>query len=441
MNFPRASMPRLAFVTMGCAKNEVDSDLMKARLQAAGYEICDASDKANGVIVNTCSFIESATEESLEVIFDYLNDNQMRHEETELIIAGCMPSRYGTDLQNELPEVKSFIPCARESDIVAICDEIFAIERAKSMQPVEDYGIESFKRYSSGPSSYVKISDGCDRFCSYCTIPFIRGGYRSFPPNQITQEISNLVNQGSQEIVLIAQDTGRWGRDMQPPQTLACLLDDLARSFPSIWFRVMYLQPEGITDELLTTMSSHDNICSYFDIPLQHCNSEILSDMNRKGSKQEYLEMLAHIRRALPDVTLRTTVIVGFPGETEEHFDELCDFIEEANFDYVGVFAYSPEEGTAAATLPNQVSQEDKIRRAQIIRDLADGIGATKTAQNIGRTMWVLIEAQEDDGQYVGRTQGQAPEVDGVVYVNQGNIGQKALVCIEDTFLYDMEAL
>ena len=286
----------------------------------------------------------------------------------------------------------------------------------------------------------MKISDGCDRFCSYCAIPYIRGRYHSFALEVIDREVAAHVAKGAREIVLIAQDTGRWGQDFEEPSSLAALMGELAQRYPSTWFRVMYVQPEGITNELLKTIADRDNICSYLDIPLQHVDKSLLRAMNRAGSREKYLALAERIRTAIPNVTLRTTLISGFPGETEDQFEELCDFVSEGLFDYIGVFAYSREEGTTAYELPGQIDEDIKAERAQILRDLADASCTPRIAQRVGQEMDVLVEGIEEDGQLFGRAMCQAPDVDGETYLTEGNVGDIVRVRIADTLLYEMEA-
>lgn len=287
--------------------------------------------------------------------------------------------------------------------------------------------------------AYVKISDGCDRFCSYCTIPFIRGRYHSFSYEDVFSEVSEHVRAGVREIVLIAQDTGRWGRDFSEQSTLAQLMAALAEEFQSTWFRVMYIQPEGITDELLDVVEGHDNICSYFDIPIQHVDESILHAMNRQGSLSEFEQLVEHIRGKVTNVCLRTTLIAGFPGETDEQFEDLCSFVEQGLFDYVGVFPYSREEGTRAYSLPEQLDEETKAERAQALRDVADASCAPAIAERIGRIERVLVEGYEEDGQVVGRAMCQAPEVDGATYLDKGHAGEIVSARIVDALMYEME--
>lgn len=430
------SLGRICFITMGCAKNEVDSAAMGRALAAAGYDVGAEPEEADVIIVNTCSFIQSATEESLEAIFDAAALPRMSAGSASLVVAGCMPARYGDDLADELDEARAFVPCSEEDDIVAIVDRLRNVDRHAAVAESPKASLDEQR----GPSfAYVKISDGCDRFCSYCTIPYIRGRYRSFSLEDILENVGREVSAGAREIVLIAQDTGRWGADLPEGHDLAWLVENLARSFPDTWFRVMYLQPEGVTDAFLEVMASHENVCSYLDIPLQHVSEPLLRAMNRAGSAKKFHELIARIRTAVPDVTLRTTLIAGFPGETEEQFEELCDFVAEEPFDYVGVFPYSREEGTAAFDLPGQLDEDEKIERAQVLRDTADACCMGRISGRIGRTVPVLIEGVEEDGQLFGRAQCQAPEVDGVTYISAGNVGDIVEVVIADTLLYEME--
>ena len=292
---------------------------------------------------------------------------------------------------------------------------------------------------ADSPSAYVKISDGCDRFCSFCAIPYIRGPYGSFTYESIRSEVILQVNRGVKEIVLIAQDTGRWGEEFSQEQTLAWLLGKLADEFTGTWFRVMYLEPEGVTDELIECIRSHENVCSYLDIPFQHVDPQILRSMNRRGSYEEFAQLIEKLRMAIPDIVLRTTLIAGFPGETQEQFELLCDFLEEVQLDYVGVFPYSQEEGTRAATLPGQIDEQEKIDRAQMIRDLCDRISESLVRQRVGEDLDVLVLGTEEDGQVYGRAMCQAPEVDGVVYLSQGEPGDVVRVRIHDSLMYEME--
>lgn len=422
----------IAFLTMGCAKNEADSAHMQQDLIRAGYNVVGLDEPSDCIVVNTCSFIQSATEESLEAIFEVAGYDSVKAGDTKLVVCGCLPSRYGEELDTELSEADRIVPCSKEDDIVQIMDGLFGRSSDKDRYEIA---------FTYSPSEYVKISDGCNRFCSFCTIPYIRGRYHSFEYEDIRVEVGAMVDAGTKEIVLIAQDSGIWGLDLKPRRSLAWLLGNLAESYPSIWFRVMYLQPAGLTDELLDVVASHSNICNYFDIPLQHCDPKILESMNRQGSRQEYEEMVKRIRERIPSAAIRTTLIAGYPGETEEQFDELCDFVSEAEFDYVGIFAYSPEDGTPAATMPDQVDDDVKRDRVTQLRDIADSVSSYIVSQRVGSELDVLVLGREDDGQLYARAQCQAPDVDGVTYLTSGEVGQFERVTIGDTLMYEMEAL
>ena len=427
--------PSVAFVTLGCAKNEVDTAHMRTRLLQAGFRMEGDPACADAVVVNTCSFIQSATEESLEAIFDVAGLPNVAAG-AALIVAGCMPARYGDDLAGELTEARAFVPCSREDDIAAVVADALGLDELPA--PLADAAAVAAAQPAS-VSAYVKISDGCDRFCTYCTIPYIRGRYRSFPLDDVRADVAAQVAAGVREIVLIAQDTGRWGADFDEPSSLAALVSALAEEFPATWFRVMYIQPEGLTDELLDAVAAHDNVCDYFDIPLQHVDADILRAMNRTGSREEFLALVERVLAHVPGATLRTTLIAGFPGETDEQFEDLCAFVEEGLFDYVGVFPYSREEGTRAASRPDQVDEDEKNDRAQRLRDIADAVCCPRIASRIGRTMDVLVEGVEEDGQLFGRAMCQAPEVDGVTYLDDGEPGEIRPVTIADTLLYEME--
>lgn len=442
---------------MGCAKNEVDSSKMARALSEQGFAVIDDVSFADMVVVNTCSFIQSATEESIAAILDAADLPNVR-DGAKLVVAGCMPARYGSELASEFPEVSAFVPCSDEASIIDIAEELlgdaddvssglpaseeshngafrsFCLENAAA---VADYAVGP--EGGSGTSAYVKISDGCDRWCSYCTIPKIRGRYHSFSRQQICDDVKIHIDLGVKEIVLIAQDTGRWGCDFPESDSLAGLLRYLADDFPDIRFRAMYIQPEGVTDDLLDAIASRDNICDYLDIPIQHVSQHILHAMNRRGSVGEYAALFDRITDKVPGIALRTTLIAGFPGETEADFEELVDFVENSQLDYIGVFPYSREEGTRAYDMPDQLNEEEKSYRASRLRDLADTVCAANISRRIGSSARVLVEGRESDGQLFGRSEWQAPDVDGITFVSEGEPGEIVEVVIDDTLFYDME--
>ncbi|MDR1713959.1 MAG: 30S ribosomal protein S12 methylthiotransferase RimO [Coriobacteriales bacterium] len=437
------TMPAVAVITLGCAKNEVDSDKMRARLLAAGCTLTEDPACADVVLLNTCAFITEATEEAIASILELAGLEKIASGQASLLVAGCLPSRYGSELSAELPEVTAFVSVQDEERIVEIVGQFSGIDLKEA--PVEPRA-NVRHRATTSASAYLKIADGCSRHCAFCTIPAIRGPYRSVPASEIVAEADELVASGVRELVLIAQDTGLWQGDaaeLSGPRNLAALLELLARRFPQVWLRVMYLQPQGVSDELLATMAAHANICNYLDIPLQHANTRILGEMNRQGSGVEYLQLLARIRQALPDVALRTTVIAGFPGESRAEARELERFIEQAEFDYVGVFPYSPEEGTVAGERTDQVPRRTRLARAQRLRDLADAIGFARTEQQVGSRQQVLVlepdPEQVNPYPLLGRTQRQAPEVDGLVHLDRGEPAEVISARIMAACCYDLD--
>ncbi len=439
------SVPSISFVTLGCAKNEVDTDKMQTRLMQAGFEIVQDTSFADLIIVNTCAFLSSAVEESLEVIF---NLSQQQHDDGtkhKVLVAGCMPARYGKDLQDELVEAAGFLNAHDEDRIVEHVEQLLGI--SAPVQPVHSAALKQAQRSNAGPSAYVKVSDGCDRFCSYCMIPYIRGRYHSFSLEDIDNEVTGLIDSGVREIVLIGQDTGIWGTDFEEPSTTATLVSTLAERHPTTWFRLLYVQPKGITDELIDALATHDNICSYLDMPLQHADPHVVKQMNREGGADEYLALVKRIRERIPGVMCRTTYMAGFPGETDSQFDALMDFAETAEFDYAAVFPYSPEEGSAAFDFEDQVDEDERMSRAQRLLDLCETIGTGRIAECVGQEVDVLAEGYEytDIGiEALCRTQGQAPEVDGQVHVpltSEEDLkpGQFARVRLTGSFYYELE--
>ncbi|MDR2671729.1 MAG: radical SAM protein [Coriobacteriales bacterium] len=517
----------VTLITLGCAKNEADSRHMQELIVQAGFRWCETPVNADFILVNTCAFIQDATEESLDTILELADGERLRSGNAKLLVVGCLPSRYGAELVGELPEVADFVDVAHEGGIVQVLErhgaraavsthrasdppvadttlltgstgqapgveaalflsnptDTLDVPSADNPSAVPALPFESSLETTVQPWAYVKISDGCSRACTYCTIPQIRGPYKSRPFAAIAAEIDELINTGVGEIILIGQDTGIWtdtsvgtatrvtpttatlparaapvtdgvtmatpateiaaapvtnapvtnapvtnaptASSVQVPTNLPELLKYLAVYYPNTWFRVMYLQPQGISDELLAVMAAHDNICNYLDMPLQHASRRILTSMGRSGSKDEYLSLIAKIRRALPNVALRTTLIAGFPGEEDVDFLELERFVIRARFDYLGVFAYSREQGTVAAALPGHLSQTTRLVRAQRLRDIGDNIGMAQAATHIGSRATVLVCGSDDDGIY-GRSQAQAPDVDGVVYLKPESAYEKS---------------
>ncbi|MDZ4169408.1 MAG: 30S ribosomal protein S12 methylthiotransferase RimO [Coriobacteriia bacterium] len=422
----------IAFITLGCPKNEVDSDRMRADTLNAGYSVVDSAQPADVIVVNTCSFIRDATEESIATVFDVLGVDSSG-QTPAVIVVGCMVSRYGDELADSLTEVSAFLPVSDEHRLVDEIERLTGIARSPAAQGTAT-------RTGSGPSAYLQISDGCHRACAYCTIPSIRGDYVSRSLAEVVDEAKHLVDSGARELVLIGQDITSWGRDLDSDLTLADLIDQIAAVPGLRWLRLMYLQPDGVSDLLLERMAAHANVCRYMDIPLQHASASVLRRMRRRGSLEEYLDLVERIRSVLPGIALRTTLIAGFPGETRADVAALHQFVRRAQFDYVGVFVYSPEEDTEAATLPDQVPLRTRRARAQRLRDLCDDMCVARVQHRIGDVLEVLVEGVDpDEGVVVGRWRGQAPEIDGFVLLDQGEPGQIVNARIVDTLGYDLE--
>lgn len=433
----------LLYITLGCAKNEVDTDRMRALLDAADYQEVDSAQDADAVIINTCSFLASATSESIETTLALAEEVNEGVRATRIIMCGCVPSRYGDQLPQELPEVSAFVRADEEDGIVAIVDDVLGVERDMPSF------IPNIKRTVEGSVAYVKISDGCDRFCSFCAIPYIRGRYHSRPADRIIAEAHELVAGGVKEIVLIGQDTGIWGKDFKDendgPANLAQLLVALAEALRPlhVWIRVLYLQPEGMTDELIAAIRDTPEVLPYIDIPVQHCNERVLKSMHRSGSEQQLDELFAHLRSEIPGMVIRTTSLVGFPGETDEEAEQMLAFMDRNSFDYTSVFAYSREEGTRAAEMDDQVDEDVKLERAQKAQDLAEALGFAATASHVGETAEVIIDGiEENDGfsEFIGHAWFQAPDSDGAVHldIEEACIGDIVTVEFTDSFCYEL---
>lgn len=439
----------ILFVTLGCAKNEVDTDRMRSLLLRAGYEEASEADEADAVIVNTCSFLASATSESIERTLELAEANTEGVRNRPIVMCGCVPSRYGDDLPAELPEVAAFVRADAEDGIVSVMDGVLGRESAVPVAAGSSAGpLAEPLRTVEGASAYVKISDGCDRFCSFCAIPYIRGRYASRPYAEIEPEVLALAKSGVREFVLIGQDTGIWGRDLGEGDTLASLLTRLAkvvRPFGA-WLRVLYLQPEGMTDELVAAIRDTPEVLPYIDIPIQHCNARVLKSMNRSGSAEEFSELFARLRSEIPGMVLRTTGLVGFPGETEEEYEELLDFIQKEEFDYTSVFSYSREEGTRGAEMDGQIDEDVKLERAQGLIDIAEELGFSATAKHVGEVVDVIIDGIDTDGEtpeLIGHTWFQAPDCDGAVHIPEGEacVGDVVRVRLTESFCYELEGV
>ncbi len=434
---------KVGMISLGCPKNQIDAEHMLFSLHDAGYTVTNDESSADVVIINTCGFIDDAKKEAIENILEMAalkNEGRIKG----LVVTGCLAERFKDEVAKELPEVNVVLGLGASKDI---CRAVEAASKGESycdFSGAADINAEPDRILTTPPyTAYLRIADGCDNCCSYCTIPQIRGSFRSRSKENVLAEAQRLAERGVKELVVVAQDTTRYGEDLYGRPVLAELLCELCKIGGIEWIRTLYTYPDRITDELLDVMAREEKLVNYLDIPLQHCNGNILRNMNRSGDRLSLTALIEKIRAKIPDITLRTTFITGFPNETEESFTELCEFVEEIGFDRLGCFAYSAEEGTAAAAMDNQVEDEVKTRRAEIIMDIQSRIVESKNAAQIGGIKQVLVEGY--DGYikcYFGRSRGDAPEIDAKVFfstdgisLNEGDIVE---VEITDTVEYDL---
>lgn len=429
-------MKNVLFVSLGCDKNLVDSEKMLGLLNEAGYRVAQEESEADAIVVNTCCFIHDAKEESVETILE-MAEWKKKGRLKALIVTGCMAQRYQDEIQQEIPEVDAVIGTTGYTEIVPILDEILAeAEASQKEAAVEEPKEKSFvnccpsidllpasladKRVvtTGGYTAYLKIAEGCNKRCTYCIIPYIRGHYRSFPMEDLLEEARRLAEGGVKELILIAQETTVYGMDCYGRKALPELLTKLCEIEGIEWIRILYCYPEEITDELIAVMKKEKKICHYLDIPIQHSEDTILKRMGRRTNRAELVSLVEKLRKEIPDIVLRTTLITGFPGETEEEFKNMVDFVDSMEFDRLGVFPYSAEEGTKAAEMDGQITEEVKESRRDEIMALQQEISADKAASRIDDEMSVLIEGYlYEDDIYIGRTYMDAPKVDGNVFV------------------------
>jgi len=434
---------RISIISLGCPKNLVDSEIMLGVLDRAGYEITHIPEEADIIIVNTCAFIDEAKEEAIDTI---IQAGQLKEEGncSKLIVAGCLAQRYKDELLVEMPEIDALVGVSEIEDIAKVIDEALRDGRptwVKDPTYALDYPLP---RYQLTPShtAYIRIAEGCDNRCSYCVIPDLRGSYRSRPIEDILTEAEKLVKRGAKELDLIAQDTTRYGSDLYGKPSLIELLEKLVGIEDLRWIRILYAYPRYLSSELLEYIASEDKICNYIDIPLQHIDDDILRAMNRPFTLKILEKLIAEIREIIPEVTLRTSLIVGFPGETEVQFKRLSDFVERTRFERLGVFTYSQEEGTPAAQLPGQISDKVKRERKDQIMRLQADISYEINEHLIGKVIPVLVEDLSDDSDFpwVGRSERDAPEIDGLVYIagDELEIGDIINVRITEADVYDL---
>lgn len=433
---------KIGMVSLGCPKNQVDAERMLASLKAEGYEITPNEQEADVIIVNTCGFIESAKTEAIENIMEvaqYKEEGNLK----ALIVTGCLAERYREQIKAEMPEVDTVLGIGANGNIV---------EAVK--QSLKGNGFESYpekealslcgERILTTPfyTAYLKVAEGCDNRCTYCAIPDIRGTFRSLPIEECVKEAKELASRGVKELVVVAQDTTNYGVDLYGEPSLCRLLKELVKIEGIHWIRTLYTYPDKITDELLELIASEEKLVPYLDIPIQHCNDRVLKRMNRKGNRAELEKLFDKIRNKIPDVTVRTTLITGFPGETEEQFAELCEFVQKIRFDRLGCFAYSAEEDTPAATFTQQVDMQVRFDRSEIIMNDQMTISEEKNRQKIGQTLEVLVEGYDSYIKcFFGRSVADAPDIDGKVFFTSSEnlaVGSFVKVQINDVIEYDL---
>ena len=435
-------MKKKAMVSLGCPKNHVDAEVMLKSLNDAGFIIGAEEAEADAIIINTCGFIESAKEEAIENILEaaaYKKDGNLK----ALIVTGCLAERYKDDITEEIPEVDVVVGIGSNKDIAKIVSEALDGKKENYFGKKSDLSLDGERILGGYPfTAYLKIADGCNNCCTYCAIPLIRGKMRSRTIESCVKEAQKLVEGGVREIVVVAQDTTAYGEDLYGESKLAELLTELSKIEKLKWIRVLYTYPERITDKLLGVINENEKIVKYLDIPLQHVNGDILKRMNRKGDRESITALIEKIRSKVKGITLRTTFITGFPGETEEQFSELHQFIKDTRFERLGCFAYSPEEDTMAATFENQIDAQLKEDRMSLIMDDQMVISAEKNEERIGERVTVLVEGYDDYLKcYFGRTPFDAPEVDGKIFffaTRPLTFGEFVDVTVNDSIEYDL---
>ena len=432
---------KVAMVSLGCAKNQVDAEQMLCLLHEAGYEITTEVEYSDVTIVNTCGFIESAKSEAIQEILE-LGLLKKEGKIGKILVSGCLSQRYQDQLTEELPEVDGILGCGSYTDIVSAVDDVLGGDQPRRFDDI-DGALEEVGRVLTTPDyyAYLKIAEGCDNHCAFCVIPSLRGKYRSRRFEDLVEEAQMLADQGVKELIVIAQDTSRYGIDLYGKRRLAELLRELCKIQGLHWIRIHYLYPDEMDEELIDTIAQEEKICSYLDIPIQHCNDQILRHMNRRGNK-EYLQwLLPHLREKIPGLVLRTSLIAGLPGEGEEEFQELCEFLKEQKMERVGCFAFSPEEGTPAAKM-EYPPQEVAERRAEIISELQGRIMDDYNQSKVGTTVEVLVEGYDRLAEcQFGRTYADSPEIDGMVFFQaerRYRPGEFVQVAIEETMDGDL---
>ena len=411
---------KILFISLGCDKNLVDTEVMLGMLASRGYEMTNDEQEADIIVINTCCFIHDAKEESIQNILE-MAEYKKNGSAKALIVTGCMAERYRQEILDEIPEVDEVLGTTAYDRILDAVDAALAGQHEVMTADLDALPLPETKRLvtTGGHFAYLKIAEGCDKHCTYCIIPRIRGNFRSVPMERLLKEAQDLAEQGVKELILVAQETTLYGKDLYGEKSLPKLLRELCKISGIRWIRILYCYPEEITDELIQVMKEEPKICHYLDLPIQHANDTILKRMGRRTSKQELIDIVQKLRKEIPDICLRTTLITGFPGETQEQHEEVMEFIDTLEFDRLGAFTYSPEEDTPAATFEGQIDEEVKEDRQADIMELQQEIAFDKAEDMIGREVLVMIEGKvADENAYVGRTYRDAPNVDGLIFIN-----------------------
>lgn len=433
-------MNNVHIVTLGCSKNDVDSSMMYSLLDKNKYQMVNEPSKADILIVNTCGFIDAAKEESIDTILEsveYKNEGRCK----KVLLSGCLAQRYPEELIKEIPEIDGIIGTGNIDYINELLDRSLAGDLFIKTDNLNSAYIEGIRKEEVNTTEYVKISEGCNNNCSYCIIPSLRGKNRSRKIEDIYSEVEYLVSKGAREIILIAQNTTDYGIDLYAKYSLSNLINKISKIEDLKWIRVLYLYPDHFTDDLIEEFKNNDKLVNYVDMPLQHISDDVLKKMNRKTSKEHIIKTLKNLRKSVPDIVIRTTFIVGFPGESDDDFNQLVDFIKDIKFDKLGVFEYSKEEGTRAASLDEQIFDSIKEERKNEIMAIQSEISAEILSKKIGKKLEVLIEEEVDEENYIGRTYMDSPEIDGVTYVHSDKnleIGSFVQVNVVDSLDYDL---
>lgn len=434
---------KILFISLGCDKNLVDSEVMLGMLTSKGYEITDDENEADVVVVNTCCFIGDAKEESIHNILE-MAELRKAGDIKALIVTGCLAQRYKEEVQTEIPEVDAIIGTTAIDAIVETLEDVLAGQGHNHIEDINRTPVYDTSRIvtTGGHYAYLKIAEGCDKRCSYCIIPKVRGNYRSIPMESLLAEARKLVEFGAKELILVAQETTLYGKDLYGEKSLPRLLHELCKIDGLYWIRILYCYPEEITDELIETIRTEEKVCHYLDIPIQHASDNILKRMGRRTNQAELRNMIARLRERIPDICLRTTLITGFPGETQEDHEELMAFVDEMEFDRLGVFTYSAEEDTPAAEFEDQIEEEIKKDRQAEIMELQQEIAFEKAENAVGRTVLAMIEGRlPNENAYAARTYMDAPNVDGLVFVQTSRelmTGDFVKVKITGSYEYDL---